>query len=177
MAAIIIEHTCLFEKELPIKAVPIRCNGKRVVATKSLAGWVAKIDDTEVETPCGKKTLSTRAYIKNVIVPTLGDLDLSVLDQCAACDATGDCRPLSGWITNCYIRRVIVHAVVPVEFVASYVKAMPLYAFSKSSIKAGNCKFKFKRGNACMHCVYENSRGIPPEFVGNLSSILSTFTV
>jgi len=177
MAIIVVEHSCIFERELPIKAIPIQCNGKKVTAIKSVAGWIAKLGELEIETPCGKKTFPIRTYIKNVVLPSVGGLDTSVLDGCIACDATNDCRPLSRWITSCHIRRVVVYAQVPLEFIASYLKLSPLYAFSKNSIKAGHCKFKLRKNNTCMQCVYENERGISQDFVDRLHSVLSTATL
>jgi len=171
MAIIVVEHSCIFERELPIKAIPIQC-GKKVTAIRSIAGWVAKLGELEVETPCGKKAFSVRAYIKNVILPSVNGLDVSMLDHCVACDATNDCRPLSKWITECRIRRIAVYAQVPLEFVVAYVRTSPLYAFSKNSIKAGHCKFKLQK-RVCMQCVYESERGISQYFVDQLRSVLS----
>jgi len=174
MELIITEWSCQFERELPIKAIPLVCGGKKIVAVKSIAGWVAKIDTLKFEAPCKKEVeLPIRVYIKNVVIPSANGLDLTPLENCTACDASGDCRPLFKWITNCHIRRVVVYAQVPLEFVVSYVKTRPLYAFSRNGIKAGHCKFKLKRGEACMHCVYESERGLNHEFVNRLGSILS----
>jgi len=170
---IITEWSCQFEKELPIKAIPLICGNKKIVAVKSIAGWVAKIDTLKFEAPCKKVELPIRAYIKNVIIPSINGLDLTPLENCIACDASGDCRPLHKWVVSCHTRRVIVYATVPLEFVAAYVKLRSLYAFSKNSIKAGNCKFKLKKDGACMQCTYESERGIRPEFVSNLQSLLS----
>lgn len=171
---VVAEWSCQFERELPVRVIPVSCNGRKIVAIKSVAGWVAKIDTVKFEVPCGKEIeLPVRIYIKNAIVPSLGGLDLTALERCTACDATGDCRPLSKWITNCHIRRVVVYAQVPLEFVTSYVRARPLYAFSRSGIKAGQCRFKLKRDGACMQCVYESERGVQPEFVSHLQSLLS----
>jgi len=174
---VIIEQSCQFERELPIKAVPIVCNGKKIVAVKSVAGWVAKLDVFRLESPCKKEIeLPIRAYIKNVIIPSADGLDFAALESCIVCDATGDCRPLPKWITNCHIRRVVVYAQVPLEFVASYIRARPLYAFSRNGIKAGNCKFRLKASGACMQCVYESERGVRPEFVSRLRTLLSVLT-
>jgi len=174
---VITEWSCQFERELPIKAIAISCNGKKIVAVKSIAGWVAKIGTARFETPCNKEVgLPVRVYIRNVIVPSINGLDLTPLESCVACDATGDCRPLPKWITSCHIRRVIVYAQVPLEFIASYLKLSPLYAFSKNSIKAGHCKFKLKKNNVCMQCIYENERGISQDFVDRLHSVLSAVT-
>jgi len=174
---VVTEKSCQFERELPIKAIPISCNGRKIVAIKSVAGWVAKIGALKFEAPCRKEVeLPIRAYIKNVVVPSVNGLDLTVLESCTACDSTGDCRPLTQWITGCHIRRVLVYAQVPLEFVASYIRTRPLYAFSRNGIKAGNCKFRLKRSEACMQCVYESERGIRPEFVSRLRSLLSALT-
>jgi len=177
-ALIIAEWSCQFERELPIRAVPISCNDRgKIVAVKTVAGWVAKIGALKFETPCRKDVeIPIRVYIKNVVLPSVNGFDLTPLENCIACDATGDCRPLSKWITSCHIRRVVVYATAPLEFVASYVKTRPLYAFSKNSIKVGHCKFKLKRNEACMQCVYESERGVRPEFVSRLRSLLSALT-
>ena len=149
---------CQFYKALPIKEMPITCNGKRRIAVAGSEGWHANLFRATVQSECGAKKYYVTAYVNNVIIPIPAEavkrVDLeeyarSVLKPCV--DGFGS--PLSELIYGCHVRAIHCFGKASEEKVAALVAAWGIVNVSKTSVELpygkikGNCvELRFDEG-------------------------------
>jgi len=149
---------CQFYRALPIKEMPILCNGKRRIAVAGAEGWHAHLFQVPIRGECGMKKYYVTAYVNNVIVPISADLVNSVNLEEYAKDVLRQCTdgqgaPLSELIHGCHVRAVHCFGRTSREKIAALVAAWGVVNVTKSSAELpfgrvkGDCvELKFDDG-------------------------------
>jgi len=141
---------CQFYRPLPIKEMPITCNGKRRIALAGSEGWHTHLFQVTFHSECGVKKYHVTAYINNVIIPipaeSVKSVDLEeyakdVLKQCT----DGQGTPLSDLVHGCHIRAIHCIGRTSLEKIAALVAAWGITNVSKSSMDLPYGKIKSDR--------------------------------
>jgi len=142
---------CPFVQPLPIKEMPIVCNGVKRLAVAGSEGWHTHLWQLTVPSCSGStKKYYVTVYINNVVAPIpvnlLNKVDLTeyvkrILRNCT--DFQG--RPLSELIHGCYVRGIHCLKRTSKEKIAALVAAWSITYVTNSSIELpygkikGNC--------------------------------------
>jgi len=162
---------CPFVQALPIKEMPITCNGAKRVAVAGSEGWHTHLFQLSVPGCSGTKKYYVTAYINNVVIPIPAELlnktDLTeyakrALHQCV--DGYG--RPLSELIHVCYVRGLYCSKRTSREKIAALVAAWGAMYVSKTSLDLPYGKVK----GDCVELEFDGG-GLAP--LRNLDAILA----